>query len=68
MQIATLRDARAEMARYRVTQMRLAKQLGINQSLLSHMFTAEPLVDLTPAGAARIAEAIESLSREAVAS
>jgi transcriptional regulator with XRE-family HTH domain len=55
------------MARHSITQMQLARQLGISQSLLSHIFSARSLVDLTPEGAARIADAIEACAAGVVA-
>jgi plasmid maintenance system antidote protein VapI len=59
MRIETMTDARAEMARHRVTQRQLAPALGLTESHLSHVMNCN-LVDLTPAGAARIADAIET--------
>ena len=60
MDIKTLRDAKAEMARHGVTQKQVADQLGISQSLVSHIFGARSLVELTPEGAAKFADAIET--------
>lgn len=68
MNVSTISDVRAELARRRLTHRQLAESLGITATHLSYLLSRDWMVDLTPAGAARIAEAIESLSREAVAS
>ena len=59
MDIKTFRDAKAEMGRYGVTQKQLAPALGVSESHLSHVMNSD-LVELTPAGAARLADAIET--------
>ena len=59
MRIETMHDARAEMARHRVTRAEVAARLGIGVGAFSIIVNSD-LVDLTPAGAARIADAIET--------
>ena len=64
--IRTVRDVRAEMARYGVTQKQVAGALGLTESHLSHVLNCD-LVELTERGGARIADAIEACAAGVVA-
>lgn len=62
MKLQTLSDLRAEMARRRVTQRALAAELKHTEASLSHLFSWEEEVVLSPEGAKSFERAINAVA------